>query len=292
MSEPLFFSFAAPSSLADIVACAGAAVAEGADLSRVIRGAAPLGEAVPGELTFLDSVQDEPLLAVSRATACFVRPNEAWRVPETTLALIIDEPYLGFARAMRLLFPEANGPKSLFGAAGVNPGATVHPEARLEQDVVVDHGAVIGPRVEIGSGSIIGANSVIGAGVRIGRNCHIAPQVTISHALIGDRVTLHPGVRVGQPGVSPSARNDLPPQALGRMPALGRVIVQDGVEIGANSTLDRGTITDTVLGEGTRVGGLVQIAEDVMLGRFCVIPAQAQIPAGARRGDFFILLSK
>jgi UDP-3-O-[3-hydroxymyristoyl] glucosamine N-acyltransferase len=293
LSEPLFFPSAVPSSLAEIAACAGAAVQPGADLSQIIRGAAPLGEALPGELTFLDSPQDEGLLAASRATACFVTPDQARFLPETTLALIIDEPCLGFARAMHLLFPQATGQTSLFGTAGVNPGATIHPEARLEQDVIVDPGAVIGPRAEIGSGSIIGANSVIGADVRIGRNCQIGPQVTISHALIGDRVTVHPGVRIGQPGVSPvKSDKGLAPHHGARMPALGRVILQDGVEIGANCTLDRGTFADTVLGEGTRVGSLVQIAEDVMLGRFCVIPAQAQIPAGARRADFFSVLSE
>jgi UDP-3-O-[3-hydroxymyristoyl] glucosamine N-acyltransferase len=288
LSEPVFFPSAVPSSLAEIAACAGAAVQPGADLSQIITGAAPPAEALPGELTFLDSPQDRGLLAASRAAACFVTPDQAAFLPETTLALIVDEPSLGFARAMRLLFPQATGPASLFGTAGVNPGATIHPEARLEQDVIVDPGAVIGPRAEIGSGSIIGANSVIGAGVRIGRNCRIGPQVTISHALIGDRVIVHPGVRIGQPAVSQGKPGkSLPSLNEARIPALGRVILQDGVEIGANATLDRGTITDTVLGEGTRVGSLVQIAGDVMLGRFCAIPAQVHIPARVRRPDFF-----
>ncbi len=290
MSEPVFFPPAVPSTIADIVACAGAAVEEGADLSQIISGAAPLGEAVPGDLTFLDSLRDEALLAASRATACFVTPQQAWRVPETTLALIVDEPYLGFARAMRLLFPQESGPKSLFGTAGVNPGAAIHPEARLEQGVIVDPGAVIGPRAEIGSGTVIGANSVIGADVHIGRNCQIGPQVTISHALIGDRVIVHPGARIGQQGVPPSsAGSGLAPGPAAQVPARGRIILQDGVEIGANSALDRGTLADTVLGEGTKVGSLAQIAEGVMLGRFCVIPAQAQIPAGSRRPDYFSL---
>src|ERR1700757_827790 len=105
---------------------------------------------------------------------------------------------------MRLLFPQATAPVSIFGMEGVNPGATIHPEARLERDVIIDPGAVIGPRAEIGSGTIIAANSVIGADVRIGRDCYIAPQATISHALIGDRVRVYPGVRIGQPGVPPA----------------------------------------------------------------------------------------
>lgn len=289
MSEPVFFPPAVPTSLADIVACAGAAVAEGADLSQIIRGAAPLGEALPGELAFLDELRDEGFLTASRATACFVTPSQARLLPETTLALIVDEPYLGFARAMRLLFPQASGPKSLFGTSGVNPLAAIHPEARLEQDVAADPGAVIGPRAEVGSGTVIGANSVIGADVRIGRNCQIGPQVTISHALIGDRVIVHPGARIGQPGVTHLARSARSLPAATQIPALGRVVIQDGVEIGANAAIDRGTLADTVLGEGTKVGSLAQIAEEAMLGRFCTVPAQAQIPAGAQRPDYYSL---
>jgi UDP-3-O-[3-hydroxymyristoyl] glucosamine N-acyltransferase len=288
MSEPFFFPRTQESSLAEIVACAGAAVAEGTDLSAVITGVAPLEEAGPGELTFLDLPQDAELLEMSRATACFVAPRHASFVPETMLALVIDEPYLGLARAMRLLFPQPTGRDSLFGAAGVNPGASIPPEARLEQEVIVDPGAVVGPRAEIGSGSIIGANSVIGANVRIGRHCLISPQVTISHALIGDRVIVHPGVRIGQRGVLPAKPGaGLPLPNAAKLPAIGRVIIQDGVEIGANSTIDRGIVSDTVLGEETRIGSLVHIAENVMLGRFCTISSQARIPGGARRADFF-----
>ncbi len=268
MSEPIFFPCALKTSLADIVACTGAAVAEGADLSAVIRGVAPLDEASPGELTCFDSPEDAALLETCRATACFVAPRHAPLLPNTTLALVMDEPYLGMMRAMRLLFPQTTGPQPLFGTAGVNPGASIHPEARLEQDVIVDPGAVIGPSAEIGSGSIIGANSVIGADVRIGRNCLISPQVTISHALIGDRVIVHPGARIGQPGV-----------LLGKagVPGIGRVIIQDGVEIGANSTIDRGLLRDTVLGEETKIANLVHVAANVTLGRFCTIPSQARM---------------
>ncbi|HXN89278.1 MAG TPA: UDP-3-O-(3-hydroxymyristoyl)glucosamine N-acyltransferase, partial [Methylocella sp.] len=274
MSEPVFFPRAARTSLADIVACTGAAVVEGADLSAVIQGVAPLDEAGPGELTFLDSPENALLLETSRATACFVTPGDVPRVPKTTLALVTEEPSRGFALAMRRLFPRAIRPKSLFGTAGINPGAAIHPEARLEQDVIVDPGVVIGPRAEIGSGSIIGANSVIGSDVRIGRDCLIGPQATITHALIGDRVILHPGVRIGQPSVDfGHAGNALAPHGLPWAPGIGRVIIQDGVEIGANSTIDRGAVGDTVIGEEARIGNLVRVAENVTIGRCCTILA-------------------
>jgi UDP-3-O-[3-hydroxymyristoyl] glucosamine N-acyltransferase len=288
MSEPVFFPRAARTSLADIVACTGAAVVEGADLSAVIQGVAPLDEAGPGELTFLDSPENAMLLETSRATACFVTPGDAPRVPKTTLALVMAEPSRGFALAMRRLFPRAIRPKSLFGTAGINPGAAIHPEARLEQEVIVDPGVVIGPRAEVGSGSIVGANSVIGSDVRIGRDCLIGPQVTITHALIGDRVILHPGVRIGQPSVNfGHAGIALAPRGLSWTPGIGRVIIQDGVEIGANSTIDRGAVGDTVIGEEARIGNLVRVAENVTIGRCCTILAQAEIPAGAQLEDCF-----
>ncbi len=287
MSEPVFFPPAVRTSLADIVACTGAAADEGADLSAMVSGVALLDEAGPGELTFLDSPENAGLLQTSRATACFVTPDCAPRVPKPTLALVMEEPYRGFALALQRMFPQAIRSKSLLGTAGINPGASIHSEARLEQGVIVDPGVVIGPRAEVGSGSIIGANSVIGSDVRIGRDCLIGPQVTISHALIGDRVILHPGARIGQSATDfRHAGIALPPPGLPRAPGIGRVIIQDGVEIGANATIDRGAAGDTVIGEATRIGNLARIAENAAIGRHCVIPAQAGLSSGARLDDF------
>jgi UDP-3-O-[3-hydroxymyristoyl] glucosamine N-acyltransferase len=287
MSEPVFFPHAARISLADIVACTGAAVLDGADLAATISGVAPLDEAGPGELTFLSSSENAMLLETSRATACFVTPGDAPRVPKTTLALVMEEPTRGFALAMRRLFPQTIRPTSLVGTAGINPGASIHPQARLEQEVIVDSGVVIGPRAEIGSGSVFGANSVIGSDVRIGRDCLIGPQATITHALIGDRVFVHSGVRIGQPTVDfDFVRVAFAPHGLPWAPGIGRVIIQDGVEIGANSTIDRGAVGDTVIGEATRIGNLVRIGANVTIGRYCVIPAQADLSGGARLEDF------
>ena len=287
MSEPLFFPPAERISLADIVASTGAVAAESADLSAIISGAAPPGEAGPGDLTFLDSPENVRFLETSGASACFVTPDLAPRVPEAILALVMDAPYRGYVQALQRMFPQAVQPKSLLGTAGINPGASIHSEARLEQGVIVDPGAVIGPRAEIGSGSIIGANSVIGAGVRIGRDCLIGPQVTISHALIGDRVVVHPGARIGQSGLDfRHAFIALTAKDLPEVPRIGRVIIQDGVEIGANATIDRGALGDTVIGEATRIGNLAWIAENAAIGRHCLIPAQSGCPADARLEDF------
>jgi UDP-3-O-[3-hydroxymyristoyl] glucosamine N-acyltransferase len=174
---------------------------------------------------------------------------------------------------------------SNFATVGVNPGASIHPEARLEPNVIVDPGAVIGPQAEIGGGTLIGANCVIGPSVRIGRNCKIGPLSFVSHALLGNRVTLHSGTAIGQDtfGFSLLSRTST------KLPHAGRVILQDEVEIGANSVIDRGMAQDTIIGEGTKIDSLVRIASDVRLGRFCLIYAQSLIGEGARLGDFSVL---
>jgi UDP-3-O-[3-hydroxymyristoyl] glucosamine N-acyltransferase len=161
----------------------------------------------------------------------------------------------------------------------------VHHDARLEDQVVVDPGAVIGPRAEIGTGTTIGANAVIGPDVRIGRNCSIGPNASVLYALIGDRVILHAGVKIGQDGFGFAVGKD----AHEKVPQIGRVIIQDNVEIGANTTIDRGALLDTVIGEGTKIDNLVQVGHNVTIGRHCMIVAQTGISGSTTLGDFVLL---
>jgi UDP-3-O-[3-hydroxymyristoyl] glucosamine N-acyltransferase len=166
---------------------------------------------------------------------------------------MICEPYRAFVAVRRLLFPDSLRPSSMFATSGT-AGAHVHASARLESGVTLDPGVVIGPRAEIGTGTVIAATAVIGPGVRIGRQCSIGSHSSIQHSLIGDRVIIHAGCRLGQDGFG---------FVLGlghtKVPQLGRVIVQDEVEIGAGTTIDRGANRDTVIGEGTKIDNLVQI---------------------------------
>ncbi len=275
MSDPVFFFRATQLSLADIVALTEARVAADADLSAFVHGGGAFDEAEAGELTYFAHPHRSDRLGETNATACFVTERFAWRLPPRTVALVTERPEHAFALALAQMYPAAVHPASLFGATGVNPGASVHPEARLEPGVIVDPGAVIGPRVEIGAGSVIAANAVIGPGVRIGRGCSIGAQATIIHALIGNRVNLHPGARIGHAG--------------SRTPQIGRVIVQDDVEIGANVTIDRGSGGDTVIGEGAQIGNLVQIGPDAMIGRKARVGPQALVGAATRLGDFACL---
>jgi UDP-3-O-[3-hydroxymyristoyl] glucosamine N-acyltransferase len=289
MSEPIFLVPAAPRpSLRDLVGLTETEVEPGADLSIVIGGAAGLEEADRGEVTFLEDPRLVERLESTRAAACFVRPRHRRHVPPTCLALVTEAPTRAFALTLAALFPRAARPGSSFATAGINPGAIIHPEARLEPGVIVDPGAVIGPRAEIGGASIIGASCVIGPEVRIGRECAIGAQVTISHALVGNRVVLQPGARIGQDGFAFATG----PEGLVKVPHIGRVILQDDVEVGANTTIDRGATRDTMIGEGTKIANQVQIAAGVTIGRHCAIGAQAGLASDACLGDAAVVGAK
>jgi UDP-3-O-[3-hydroxymyristoyl] glucosamine N-acyltransferase len=161
----------------------------------------------------------------------------------------------------------------------------VHPTARLEGGVTIDPGAVIGAGAEIGSGTVIGANAVIGTQVRIGRDCAIGPNASITYALIGDRVIVHAGCRIGQDGFG----FVMGPGGHRKIPQIGRVMIQDDVEIGAGTSIDRGGLRDTVIGEGTKIDNQVQIGHNVVIGRHCVLVAQVGIAGSVVLEDYVVL---
>ncbi len=285
MTIAAFFHLSRPFSIGEIAELTGASVRQPADVSQspppVITGVAPLAAGHPGDLCFFASARYVESLATCRASACFLQPRHAHLLPDCIIGLLVDDPPRAMSVAAAHLFPRAMRPESLFSANGISPGAVLHPEARLEPGVIVDPGAVIGPRAEIGSGTFIGPQAVIGPDVRIGRNCSIGAHVSVMCALIGDRVIIHPGARLGQDGFG-FARGD---KGYLKTPQLGRVIVQDDVEIGANTTIDRGATRDTIVGEGTKIDNLVQIAHNVVIGRFCAIVAQTGIAGSCEIGD-------
>lgn len=284
MDQMKFFRRAVSPTLAEIVEWTGARPHGEVDLGRTIEDVAPLDRARPGDLVFLDNPKYADQLAGTRATACLVGERYVDRVPAGVAALVVREPYRACAAVTARLYPEAARPGSWFDSHGVSPGANVHPLARLEPDVVIDPGAVIGPYAEIGAGTAIGPNAVIGPKVRIGRNSAIGPGATVCNALIGDRVIIHPGVRIGQDGFGFA----MGPRGHQKVPQVGRVIIQDDVEIGANSTIDRGANRDTIIGEGTKIDNLVQIAHNVVIGRHCVIVSQVGISGSTEFGDFVV----
>jgi UDP-3-O-[3-hydroxymyristoyl] glucosamine N-acyltransferase len=285
MTEPLFFSRPPGMTVREIAELTGAEPGGGARLDHLITDIAPLDRAGPHDLAFLDSAKHADVLAWTSAGACLTSTRFASQAPSHVNVLCSTKPYEGFVAVARKLYPDALLPSSLFEAEGVAPGAIVHPSAQIENGVIVDPGAVIGPRAAIGAGSIIGANAVVGAGVQIGRNCSIGAGVSLMQALIGDDVIIHPGCRIGQDGFRFQAGS----RGHAKVPQIGRVIIQDCVEVGAGTTIDRGATADTVIGEGTKIDNLVQIGHNVTVGRNCIIVAQCGLSGSVVLGDNVIL---
>ncbi len=282
---PDFFPIAHELTIGEIVTLTRAKPRPGILLDRRIGNIAPLDTARASDISFLDDPKYLGQLAVTRAGACLLKPRFEDAAPDNLAVLVTAEPYGAFVAVARALFPAALRPSSLFAASGRAASAHVHASARIEARVTIDPLAVIGPGAEIGAGTLIAAGAVIGPGVAIGRDCAIGAGTTVLYALIGDRVIIHPGARIGQDGFGylPS------PKGYQKIPQTRRVIIQDDVEVGANTTIDRGGTRDTVIGEGTKIDNLVQIGHNVSIGRHCVIVSQTGISGSVEVGDFVML---
>ncbi len=281
--DPRFFGAARPLALADIAAAAFGRLPDGVDPARRLGGVAPLDQAGPEDVSFLDNRRYADMLRAIRAGAVVLAEAMAGAAPTGCVPIVSSSPYLGFARVARLFHP---APVPL---AGIHPSAVVAPDAEIGEGTEIGPLAVIGAGARIGPRCRIGPHAVIGAAVELGEGCEIHAHASISHAIAGRRVVLHPGARVGQEGFGFSATSD------GRyetMPQLGRVLLGDEVEIGANACVDRGSQGDTVLGPGTRLDNLVQVGHNVRTGRSTVLVAQSGISGSTRLGDFVVVAAQ
>lgn len=276
MADPRFFKRAGPHSLDALAALSGARLADAVDAGRLIEDVAPVETAGPSDVTFLDNRKYTEAFTKSRAGAAFVAEAMADRAPAGMALLVAREPYKAFARAVQAFYPQ---PPVVPGRAA---SAVIDPTAIVPADCAIGAHVVIGAAARLGARCEIGANTVIGPGVELGDDCRVAANVTLSHCLIGTRVVLHPGARIGQAGFGFAPDADGPV----KIPQLGRVIIGDDVDIGANTTIDRGSGHDTVIGPGTMIDNLVQIGHNVILGRGCILAGQVGISGSTRLGDF------
>jgi UDP-3-O-[3-hydroxymyristoyl] glucosamine N-acyltransferase len=285
MQHPGFFDRAGPFELAVVAARIGAELQAAPDPNRQVEDVRPLGEAGPRHLSFIDNRRYVPQLATTRAGAIITPPALLSRLPPGTAALLMKAPYRGFALALQLFYPDALRPKAAMSAMGEEGFASVHPTARLEPGVRVEPGAVIGREAHVGRGTTVAAGALVGYRVAVGRDCYIGPGATVVHALLGNGVLIHAGVRIGQDGFGFA----MGPDGHLKVPQIGRVIIQDDVEIGANTSIDRGALKDTVIGEGSKIDNLVQIGHNVVMGRGCVIVGQTGISGSVELGDFVVM---
>ncbi len=272
MPDSRFFEALGPISLQALAALSGATVSAEAPAGLLISGAAPLGFAGLGEVSFVIDQRYRSDLTTTRASACFVPPGLAADVPEGCVALISPEPQASYARAALAFYRPILH----------EPGApNIHPDALIEAGAHLGPGVVVGQGARIGAGTEIGANAVVGPGVAIGRHCRIGSNVSIGFSLIGDRVQILSNAAIGQAGFGVAASS----QGAIDLAQLGRVIIQDDVTIGACTCIDRGAYADTVVGQFTKIDNLVQIAHNVTIGRNCALAAQTGLSGSVVVGD-------
>ena len=276
MADPRFYDNRGPFTLAEVCARAGTCAPEGADGRDLVADLAGLEGAGHRHLTFCAGKND-PALETSAAGWCFIG-RDGRPLSVTPRLIVCDSVQHAFAAAAALFYPE-------HGLDFWDQKESIHPNAKLDENVRLAPGVVIGPGVQIGAGTRVGPNAVIGRGVMIGRDCEIAAHAGIAFSYFGDRVHVLPGAQIGQPGFgfAASAGGHV------KIPQLGRVIIQDRVEIGACTTIDRGALGDTIIGEGAKIDNLVQIGHNSRIGRHCVIVAQTGISGSSELGDFVVL---
>ena len=285
MSDPVFFAPSRRFTAGEIAALTGAELRTPEFADNIVTGLAPADRGGSGTLVFVEGRRNAGLIAGVEASALLCSADIAASAGNGIAVLVSSHPQRDFATVGRLMFPAASRLGPVTGETGLSPAAHIHPQALVEAGAIVEAGAVIGPDAQVGSGTVIAPNAVIGPSCRIGRDGYVGPGVTIQHALLGNRVIVHAGARIGQDGFG----YVLGRAGLEKMPQLGRVVIQDDVEIGANTTIDRGTLSDTVIGEGTKIDNLVQIAHNVRIGRSCVLAAHCGLSGSVTLGDGVML---
>jgi len=276
VGNPRFFARTGPHPLAVVAAAVGCA-SPCSDV--LLRGLAALDEAGPDEVSFLGTPRHAAELERTRAGAVLVHPDMRAHVPAGARMLLTQDPVAGWAQVAALFHPMP------CVSAGIHASAVVAGDAAVDPTAEVCAQAVIGARAEIGPRCRIGPGAIIGEGVVLGPECRIGPHVSISHAMLGARVYVYPGARIGQEGFGFT----IAAQGFQTIPQLGCVILEDDVEVGANTTIDRGCLRDTVIGAGTRLDNLVQVAHNVRIGRYCAIAALVGISGSVEIGDFVVV---
>lgn len=268
MPDPRFFERLPAMSVGELAARIGGEVARGGE--RKVSAVAPLASAGEEDVGFLGDRRFAPALASTRAGCVILPASAAEAAPAGAAVIVSSEAQAAWARASALL----HRPLMLGAAADAS-------EVVEDDSVVLEPGVIIGQGARIGRGTRVGANTVIGPGVQIGRDCHIGANVTIGFALIGDRVRILSGARLGEPGFGAAVSKAGPVD----IPQLGRVIVQEGVTIGANTCIDRGAYNDTVIGENTKIDNLVMIGHNCVIGRNNLLAAHTGLSGSVTTGD-------
>ena len=285
MPDPRFFKRTGPFRIREIIAWTGAECSQSGDLDRSIAYLADLAKAGQSDLCYLSDYDYKDVASASQCGACLTTVVLAQHAPANSIVLLVEDPQAAFAVAAEAFYPSRTD--VIVDVELSASGAMIDKSTELAADVIVEAGAVIGPNALIGARSCIGPGATIGAGVVIGEDCHIGANASLAVCLIGDGVIIHPGVRIGQDGFG--FVFDQTAVRHSKVPQLGRVVIGRDVEIGANTTIDRGALGDTSIGEGCRIDNQVQIGHNVTLGARCIVISQVGISGSCTIGDDVVL---
>ena len=247
------------------------------DAQAVLKGFAPAEHAQAGDLTFAEN--EDYFIRAEQSAATAIIADHRFSCPSKIL-IRVPNARIAFAKAMALFFPERTY------TAGIHPTAVVAPSAKVDASAHIGPHCVVGERVKIGAWSVLQAGNVVGDDSKLGDEVNLFPNVTVyPHTEIGARVRIHAGTVVGSDGFG----YVLDGGVHRKVPQIGNVIIGDDVEIGANVTIDRGALGSTVIGKGTKIDNLVQIAHNVELGEGCILISQVGIAGSAKLGSYVVL---
>lgn len=278
MADPHFHKITEPKTLNELAKIANADIQNGVG-DTLIHDVAPLNVATEGTISFLDNVKYKEDFKNTKATACIIPSEMVELAPKDCELLVSKNPYKSYALIAQTFYP-ANIP-----TPNISGKAIISDSAKISDGCYIEAGAVISDGVQIAEGVWIEAGAVIGENVQIGKNSRIGSNASISHTIMGEGSRIYPGCRVGQDGFGFA----IDPAGHVKVPQLGRVIIGDHVEIGANSCIDRGAGPDTIIGDGTWIDNLVQIGHNVKIGKGCVIVAHVGIAGSATLEDYVVL---
>ncbi len=282
MADPRFFQKKSSQSLEELARIAGGKIGGSGNASMMISDVASLNAAGAEQISFFDNIRYKDAFIASKAGACIVSESATIYAPKDMALIISANPYKSYALIAQAFYPMEHP------VSNISQSADIDSSASIGKGCVIEAGAIVKANAKIGDGCWIESNAVIGEGVQLGEKCRVGAGASVSHCVMGDSVRLYPGARVGQDGFGFA----IDPAGHVKVPQLGRVIIGDNVEIGANSCIDRGSGPDTEVGSGTWIDNLVQIGHNVKIGRGCVLVSQSGVAGSSVLEDYVVLAAK
>lgn len=278
MADTVFYKCGKAKTIAEIAEIAKAEIVTKGREKEYIENVCSIASARENDICFFYDKKNKQLAEMIKAKACITTKELAHLVPENVIVLVSENPKSSFIDLVTAYYQE------FMPAAKIEADANIAKTAKIGKNCYIGHGVVIEDNVQIGDNCFIEANVFIGQGCKIGNNCRIGNNASITYCLMGNDCYIFTGARIGQDGFGFSVINGRHK----RIPQIGRVIIGNDVEVGANSCIDRGALDDTIIGDGTRIDNLVQVAHNDKIGRCCILVAQTGIAGSCTLGDYVV----